>query len=111
MALEDTLERIATALETIAAASGDAAPAAPPEKSEKPAKRPRKPRAEAPASPPAADPEPPAVTLDQVREAMRAFRKDHGKPEAIAILAKFGTKSISAATEDSLPGLLAAFSE
>lgn len=100
-------ERIATALEsgTVPATTAE------PEKSEK-SEKPPKSRGRKPKDPPAskpADSEAPTVTRDQVREALRVFRKDHDKAEAVAILEKFGAASITAAPEEALADLLEAF--
>ncbi len=111
MPIEESLGRIATALETIAAGAATVVNNAP----EEPAKRrrTRKPAAEA-APAPEAPPDPPssdtpAVTRESVREALRIFRKDHTKDEAREVLGKFKVKSITAADDDILPALLKAF--
>ncbi len=118
MPIEESLGRIATALETLAAATG-AAPVA--NNDEAPAKRRRgrKPAGAAgPDTPPAApaapaetpEPEGPMVTRDQVREALRIFRKSNTKAEAIEVLEAHGAVSVTKADESRLPALLKAFS-
>lgn len=109
MAIEESLGRIATALETIAAG---AATVVNNTTEETPAKRrrSRKPAAEAaPETPPEPEPES-TVTRDSVREALRIFRKSNTKAEAIEILAAHGAQSVTKADEASLPALLKAFS-
>ncbi len=119
MAIEESLERIATALETLVAAGTGPATTT---ESEKPTRSRRKKKEEAPAAAaPATEPEAkaetpdppssetPMVTRDAVREALRIFRKDHSKEDAIAILGEHGAKSITAADESVLPALLEAF--
>lgn len=111
MAIEESLGRIATALETIAAGAATVVN----NTTETPAKRQRsrKPAAEAaPETPPAVPETPPesTVTRDSVREALRIFRKSNTKAEAIEILAAHGAQSVTKADESSLPALLKAFS-
>ncbi len=112
MTIEENLGRIATALETIAA-SAAAAPVAG-AKTDAGEKPPRRRSARKEEAPKVETPDPPSletptVTRDQVREALRIFRKDHSKDDAIAILGKFKAKSITAAEESILPALLEAF--
>ncbi len=116
MPIEESLGRIAIALETIAAAGATTVVN---NETETPAKRRRgrKPAGAAgPDTPPAAPETPPetppesATTRDTVREALRIFRKDHTKDEARAVLAEFEVKSITAASDEVLPALLKAFS-
>ncbi len=112
MPIEESLGRIAIALETIAAAGATTVVN---NETETPAKRrrSRKPAAEAAPETPPETPEPEsesATTRDTVREALRIFRKDHTKDEARAVLAEFEVKSITAASDEVLPALLKAFS-
>ena len=115
MPIEESLGRIATALETIAAGAATVVN----NTSETPAKRQRSRKPAAAAAPetppvvasnqPVEEPES-TVTRDSVREALRIFRKSNTKAEAIEILAAHGAQSVTKADESSLPALLKAFS-
>lgn len=110
MSIENTLERIATALETLA--GKPAAPAAAPA-AEAPARAARKPKEAAPPPPPPdpvevdpfADesgmdaPELKEVTEADVRAAMVSYRKKHGDGPALSMFKKVG----GAETLKSLP--------
>ncbi|MEE8551566.1 MAG: hypothetical protein V3T08_09975 [Gemmatimonadota bacterium] len=101
MSIEQNIERIANALEKLASGAVDlglvvkaaeevidsageaqnqVGPEAP---APKPPKRVRKPKPE-------------AATVDNVREALRVFLKDNEAAEAAAILAEFGSPSVTA---------------
>ncbi len=117
MPIEESLGRIAVALETIAAAG--AATVVNNTTEETPAKRrrSRKPAAEAaPETPPVVASNQPveepesAVTRDMVREALRIFRKSNTKAQAIEVLEAHGAVSVTKAEESRLPALLKAFS-
>lgn len=133
MSIEKNLERIADALEALAAAAtsptitvegnapaaaetpAEAAPAASKGKggaksggkgrSAKAAEKKDPPAEETPA---AEESEP--VTREQVREAMRVFLKTHEKAEAKAALEKLGAPSITALPEEKLAAALEALS-
>ncbi len=116
--IEQQLERIATALEKIAAGQGMSPAAAPskpslpaPSTSKPPATATDKPAAKKPASKPAALPAPAAaepeteaaegeITLAVVSEDISALLQANMKPQAVELLAKFGAKSASGVPAD-----------
>lgn len=106
--IEQNLERIADAIERLAViaepatASGKATPAPAPASGKKGG------GGKKTAEPQGKDPE---KLRDEVREALRAYRKNHAKESAKEILESLGAPSVSALPEDKLGAALKAFSD
>ena len=123
MSIENTLERIATALEIIAGnANKPVAPSIEPEKPKaskvesvkteavKPVEKPKtaKIKEDAPASgpeiePPAKVTAAPAITLDQVLTAVRQFADKVGADKAKAVMVKYGADKAAPKSKDIKP--------
>lgn len=85
------LERIATALEAIAAGGGSITPAA----------------AGGGTAEPAAPPKPAGPTRDDVRAALKEYAKINGRDEAIKVLSDHGADSIAKLAEDKFAAVIA----
>lgn len=109
--IENTLERIAVALETIATKLGAAAPAAPVAATvEEPKTRTRKPKDETPATPAAVEVVAPAVTIEDVRAVGNKLIALNKVEDINKILAAAGGK-LTTLKADQYPAVLKSFQE